>query len=156
MDALGNPLRWILTGGEVADITQARPLIEGLSPEAVIGDKGYDADALVAYIHALGAEAVIPPRSNRTEHRAYDRHAYKDRNLVERFLNRLKQFRRMATRYDTLARNFVSLLNLVCAYIWLAYLLTGPSSVEVTESPVVRKYKERLPFNVAIAAKCGE
>ena len=120
MDALGNPLRWILTGGEVADITQARPLIEGLSPEAVIGDKGYDADALVAYIHALGAEAVIPPRSNRTEHRAYDRHAYKDRNLVERFLNRLKQFRRMATRYDTLARNFVSLLNLVCAYIWLA------------------------------------
>ena len=93
MDALGNPLRWILTGGEVADITQARPLIEGLSPEAVIGDKGYDADALVAYIHALGAEAVIPPRSNRTEHRAYDRHVYKDRNLVERFFNRLKQFR---------------------------------------------------------------
>ena len=120
VDALGNPLRWILTGGEVADITQARPLIEGLSPEAVIGDKGYDADALVAYIHAMGAEAVIPLRSNRTEHRAYDRHVYKDRNLVERFFNRLKPFRRMATRDEKLARNFVSLLNLVCAYIWLA------------------------------------
>ena len=79
VDALGNPLRWILTGGEVADITQARTLIEGLSPEAVIGDKGYDADALVAYIHAMGAEAVIPLRSNRTEHSAYDRHVYKDR-----------------------------------------------------------------------------
>jgi transposase len=58
------------------------------------------------------AEAVIPPRSTRTEHRAYDRHVYKDRNLVERFFHRLKQFRRMATRYDNLARNFVSLLNL--------------------------------------------
>lgn len=104
----------------MADITQARTLIEGLRTEAVIGDKGYDADALLAYIHAMGAEAVIPPRRNRTEHRAYDRHVYKDRNLVERFFNRLKQFRRMATRYEKLARNFVSLLNLVCAYIWLA------------------------------------
>ncbi len=120
MDALGNPLRWLLTGGEVADISQARTLIEGLSTTAVIGDKGYDADALIAYIQAMGAEAVIPPRSNRTEQRAYDRHAYKDRNLVERFFNRLKQFRRMATRYEKLARNFVSLLNLVRTYIWLA------------------------------------
>jgi transposase len=113
-------LRWILTGGEVADITQARPLIEGLRTEMVIGDKGYDADALVAYIHAVGAEAVIPPRRNRTEHRAYDRHVYKDRNLVERVFHRLTQFRRMATRDEQLARTFVSLLTLVCAYIWLA------------------------------------
>ena len=120
MDALGNPLRWILTGGEVADITQARMLIEGLCPATVIGDKGYDADAFVALIHATGAEAVIPPRRNRTEQRPYDRHLYKDRNLVERFFNRLKQFRRIATRYEKLARNFTSMLNLVCAYIWLA------------------------------------
>lgn len=104
----------------MADITQAQALIEGLHTQAVIGDKGYDADTLVAYIQAIGAEAVIPPRSNRTEHRAYDRHVYKDRNLVERFFNRLKQFRRMATHYEKLARNFVSLLNLVCTYIWLA------------------------------------
>jgi len=117
---LGNPLRWILTGGEVADITQARMLIEGLCPATVIGDKGYDVDAFVALIHAAGAEAVIPPRRNRTEQRPYDRHLYKDRNLVERFFNRLKQFRRIATRYEKLARNFTSMLNLVCAYIWLA------------------------------------
>ena len=117
----------------MADITQARALIEGLSPEAVIGDKGYDADALVAYSHAMGAEAVIPPRSHRTEHRAYDRQVYKDRTLVERFFNRLKPFRRMATRYEKLVRNFVSLLNLVCAYI----LLTGPS---VLHSPTFGGY----------------
>ena len=120
VDALGNPLRWRLTGGEVADITQANTVIEGLRAGAVIGDKGYDANALVARINATGAQAVIPPRSNRTEQRAYDRHLYKDRNLVERFFSRLKQFRRIATRYEKLARNFTSMLNLVCAYIWLA------------------------------------
>lgn len=120
VDALGNPLRWILTGGQTADITQAPSLIEGLRAQVVVGDKGYDADALVALIHAAGAQAVIPPRSNRHEQRVYDRHIYKDRNLVERFFNRLKQFRRIATRYDKLANNFFSLLNLVCAYIWLA------------------------------------
>jgi len=120
VDALGNPLRWILTGGEVADITQAHTLIAGLRPQVVVGDRGYDADALVAQINAAGAAAVIPPRSNRREQRAYDRHVYKDRNLVERFFNRLKQFRRIATRYEKLALSFISLLNLVCAYIWLA------------------------------------
>lgn len=104
----------------MADITQAGALIEGLSASVVIGDKGYDADALVARIHAAGAQAVIPPRRNRTEQRVYDRHLYKDRNLVERFFSRLKQFRRIATRYEKLARNFASMLNLVCAYIWLA------------------------------------
>lgn len=104
----------------MADITQASTLIEGLSAGAVIGDKGYDANALVARINATGAQAVIPPRSNRTEQRAYDRHLYEDRNLVERFFSRLKQFRRIATRYEKLARNFTSMLNLVCAYIWLA------------------------------------
>jgi transposase len=120
VDALGNPLRWILTGGEAADITQAPALITGLSPQWVVGDKGYDADALVTLIDAAGAQAVIPPRRHRLEQRAYDRHLYKDRNLVERFFNRLKQFRRIATRYEKLAINFMSLLNLVCAYIWLA------------------------------------
>ena len=104
----------------MADITQASTLIEGLSAGAVIGDKGYDANALAARTNATGAQAVIPPRSNRTEQRAYDRHLYEDRNLVERFFSRLKQFRRIATRYEKLARNFTSMLNLVYAYIWLA------------------------------------
>ena len=101
-------------------MTQAQALSEGLHIQAVIGGKGYDADALVAYIQAMGVEVGIPPRSNRTDPRDYDRHLYQDRNLVERFFSRLKQFRRVVTRYDTLARNFLSLLNLVCAYIWLA------------------------------------
>lgn len=120
VDALGNPVRWLLTGGEVADITQAQPLLDGLKADAVLADKGYDADALVDRIQASGAIAVIPPKRNRVVQRSYDRHLYKDRNLVERFFNRIKQFRRIATRYEKLARNYLSFLNLVCAYIWIA------------------------------------
>lgn len=85
----------------------------------VIADKGYDADPLVEDIQAQGAQAVIPPRSNRLELRNYDHHWYKDRNLVERFFNRIKQFRRIATRYEKLDRNFLSMITLVCSYIWL-------------------------------------
>ena len=98
VDALGNPLRWILTGGQAADITQAADLIADLPTTAVMAEKGYDADALIALIQQRGAKAVIPPRSNRIEQRDYDHHLYKDRNLVERFFARLKQFRRIATR----------------------------------------------------------
>lgn len=73
---------------------------------AVIADKGYEANALVEWINARGAIAVIPPRSNRREPREYDRHLYKDRNLIERFLNRIKHFRRIATRYESSHETF--------------------------------------------------
>ncbi len=78
-------------------------------------------------LRCLGAEhssrrraAVIPPRSNRKQLREFDTHQYKDRNLIERFFNRLKQFRRITSRFEKLALNYLSILNLVCAYIWLA------------------------------------
>lgn len=119
VDALGNPLRLILTGGQVADVTQGAALVEAIATEAVIADKGYDSDALIATIEASGAQAIIPPRRNRNERRDIDWHRYKARNLVERFFNRLKQFRRLATRYDKLARRFNAFLQLACAYIWL-------------------------------------
>jgi transposase len=116
---LGNPLRLILTGGQVADITQGPALVESISTDAVVADKGYDSDAFVETIEAKGAAAVIPPRSNRLTPREFDRERYKARNLVERFFNRLKQFRRLATRYDKLAHRFNAFLHLACAYIWL-------------------------------------
>ncbi len=119
VDALGNPVRWLLTGGEVADICCAKPLLDGLKTAAVLADKGYDADPLIDSIQATGAMVVIPPKRKRVVQRSYDRHLYKDRNLVERFFNRIKQFRRIATRYEKLARNYLSFLNLVCAYIWI-------------------------------------
>ncbi|GAB0056883.1 IS5 family transposase ISNGR9 [Candidatus Magnetaquicoccaceae bacterium FCR-1] len=115
VDALGNPLKYLLTGGQEADITQAHALIEGLDPELVIADKGYDANHFVETIEARGAEPVIPPRSNRLTPREYDKYWYKDRNLVERFFNRIKQFRRVATRYEKLDKCFGAMIG-----FWLA------------------------------------
>ncbi|CAB1368277.1 IS5 family transposase [Denitratisoma oestradiolicum] len=119
MSHRGNPIRLILTGGQVADVIQGAALIEAILTEAVIADKGYDSDALITCIEATGAQAIIPPRSNRTIQRPVEWHRYKARNLVERFFNRLKQFRRLATRYDKLACRFNAFLHLACAYIWL-------------------------------------
>jgi len=120
VDALGNPLRWHLTGGEVHDITQGPALIAGFDAEQVIADKGYDSSPFIAGIEAAGAQAVIPPRKTRRDQRTYDRHAYRERHIIECFFSRLKQFRRIATRYEKLARNFLSMINLAAAYIWLA------------------------------------
>ena len=86
----------------------------------LVADKGYDSDAFVEAITAQGSQAVIPPRSNRRNPRGFDRHIYKDRNLIERFFCRIKQFRRIATRYDKLAKSFLSFVHLACAFVWLA------------------------------------
>ena len=120
VDALGNPLRVILSAGHIADIECAAKTIEGLPAQTVIADKGYDADHFVAKIVAAGAQAVIPPRSNRLTQRNFDRHLYKDRNLIERFFARIKHFRRIATRYDKLALSFLSFVQLACTVVWLA------------------------------------
>ena len=120
VDALGNPLRVILSAGQIADIDRASALIENLPGQAVVADKGYDADHFVAKIEATGAEAVIPPRSNRLAPRNFDRHLYRSRNLIERFFARLKHFRRIATRYDKLAKSFLSFIHLACTFVWLA------------------------------------
>jgi transposase len=100
-------------------VTQTGKLIEELPIEVVIGDKGYDSDAVVAAIESKGAEAVIPPRSNRKVQRAYDQERYKDRNLVERFWNKIKQFRRVATRYEKTARNFLAFVHLASVMVLL-------------------------------------
>ena len=120
VDALGNPLRVILSAGQIADIDQAAALIKDQPAGFIVADKGYDSDAFVAEITAQGSQAVIPPRSNRLCPRAFDRHLYQDRNLIERFFSRLKQFRRIATRYDKLAKSFLSFIHLACAFVWLA------------------------------------
>ena len=127
VDALGNPWRSILTAGHDSDTIQAPALIEGLDPDMVIADQAYEVNDLIRMIQDMGAMVVIPVRSNRNQQREYDHHWYKDRNLVERFFNKIKQFRRIATRYEKLDRNFMSMLNLVCTIIWLAWMLTGPS-----------------------------
>ena len=110
---------FILTGGQEADINQGEPLIEGHQFEAVIADKGYDGDDFVAVIEKVGAAAVIPPKRNRNFKRAYDKHIYKERNLAERFINRIKQNRRVATRYEKTARNFLGFVHVAAIMVLL-------------------------------------
>ncbi len=119
VDALGNPLRLRLTGGQAHDITEADNLIEGLTFDRLIADRGYDADPFRAKIAECGAEAVIPGRSNRREPIAYDKHLYKERHLVECFINKIKQYRRVFSRYDKLASRYLGFLSFVSALIWL-------------------------------------
>ena len=109
-DALGNPLRWLLTPGQRNDITQAAALLDGIDAGAVVADRGYDADCLVAQIEVGGAAAVIPPKSNRTVQRSYDANLYADRNKIERLFGRLKHYRRVATRYEKLGRNYLAMV----------------------------------------------
>lgn len=118
-DALGNPVRLIGSPGQRNDIAFAQELIEGFAAEATIADKGYDADPLCDRIAKTGGEAVIPPKRNRTFKRPYDAELYKERNIIERFFNKLKQFRRVATRYDKLLANFMGFVKLAAIAIWL-------------------------------------
>ena len=112
VNGLGLPVEFKLTPGQAADITQAEALLENYDFELVLGDKGFDSKKLINFIEGRGAEAVIPPRSNLKDQREYDRHLYKERNLVERFISRIKQFRRVATRYEKTARNFLAFVHL--------------------------------------------
>ncbi len=105
--------------GQVGDVTQAPALLEGQEGKAVLADKAYDSNAVRAIIAEIGAEAVIP--SNRTRKIAipHDAAAYKQRNRIERCFNRLKHFRRFATRYDRRAIHFAGFVYLAAAMIWL-------------------------------------
>ena len=119
VDALGNPLKFILTVGQRNDITQAEKLTKGFTDTIIIGDKGYDSDRFVRVMKDQGNDVVIPPRSNRKYPREYDEHLYEDRNLVERFFSKIKWYRRIASRFDKCAKTFLGFIYFVGALIWL-------------------------------------
>jgi transposase len=119
IDLAGRPRAFRLTGGNIADITVAAPLLSQIAPSAwLIGDKGYDADHLRALVESRGTIAVIPNKSNRKHLFPFDAERYKWRNVIERTNCRIKDFRAIATRYDKLARNFLAGLCLVTALIY--------------------------------------
>ena len=119
VDAQGQPVELRLGPGQEHDVLRGEELLASHEPKYVIADKGYDSDALVEVIAEHGAKAVIPPRSNRNEKRRYSKRRYKTRNLVERFFNRIKHYRRIATRYEKTARNYLTFVNLVAALVSL-------------------------------------
>ncbi len=109
----------MLTPGQVHDLACAEPLIENADPEALIGDKAFDADPFIDVLTERGIVPVIPPKANRKTKRTCDYALYCERNLIERFFNKLKHFRAIATRYDKLARNFLAGVQLAAAIILL-------------------------------------
>ena len=119
VDTLGRPLKLILTPGQRGDAPLAPALLDGLSPKRVLADKAYDSNALRTLIAEMGAEAVIPSNPTRKQPIPYDFEAYKLRNTVERCFNKLKHFRRIATRFDRRAIYFMSFLQLAAAMLWM-------------------------------------
>lgn len=109
----------MLTPGQAHDLAGAEPLLENADPDALVGDKAYDADALIDSLTARQIVPVIPPKAHRKTQRTCDYALYCERNLIERFFNKLKHFRAIATRYDKLARNFLAGVQLVSAMILL-------------------------------------
>lgn len=119
VDGLGLPIKFILTGGQAADIGQAIPLMTGLHAHACLADKGYDCDAFLAWLQAHGIKAVIPPKANRKEQRPCDWWHYKERHVVECMFGKLKYYRRLAMRYEKKALNFMGMLALAGVLLWL-------------------------------------
>ena len=119
VDALGNPLRFTLTGGQSHDITQGPALIAGHACDHAIGDRGYDSDDFRGAILEGGGIPVIPPRAGRKEARPYDKCLYRERHLVECFINKIKHYRRIFSRFDKLSQRYMGFLQFVGALIWL-------------------------------------
>jgi transposase len=120
VDAKGLPIRLSLTPGQAYDGEAAMDLLNALPEDAmVLADKAYDANAIREMIDGQGAWANIPPKSNRKDPICFSPHLYKARNLVERFFNKIKHFRRIATRYDKLAANYMAMIKLASIRVWL-------------------------------------
>ena len=121
MDALGNPVRLMLSAGNVNDINYGEPMLEGMLVPGinVLADKGYDSQRFADYIESFGAHAHIPSRSCQKQQRKVDWHLYKNRHLVECFFRKLKNFRRVATRYDKYASSFLAFVLLASICIWI-------------------------------------
>ena len=127
VDAKGRPVRLLITPGNDHDVTAAEALLDGLDPRAiVIANKGYDADFVRAHIRAQGGVPNIPNKSNRKKRFRWTKAIYRERNHVERFFNRLKQFRRIATRYDKLGATFLAFIQLAAVRIWLRSIESTP------------------------------
>ncbi len=118
-DGDGKALNFIITDGSESDCTQAESLLDPIihKDALILGDRAFDTDKILDYIASKMAVAVIPPKKNRKVQRKYDKETYKNRNQVERFFNRLKNFRRVATRYDKLASSFLAFVQLAATLI---------------------------------------
>lgn len=119
VDALGFPLKFILTGGNDHESQSALALFDGDPCAYFLADRAYDIDAFRLALSSSGVQPVIPSKKNRMNPKPHDKELYKERNIVERFINRIKHFRRIATRYDKTAPMFLGALLVVSILLWL-------------------------------------
>src|SRR3974377_1296239 len=119
VDALGNVLRLLYTAGQVHESTKAEALIAGLPGANLIGDKAFDSDRFRAHLSDRNITAVIPSNANRAQAIPYDLHLYKERHLVELFINKIKHFRRIATRYDKTIASYASFVAVAGFMLWM-------------------------------------
>jgi transposase len=126
VDQDGLPVRVLITPGQASDKTTAPALLEGLPPAAVVADRGYDSRAIIELVAAKGGEAHIPTQRRVRVQRSVDPGLYRQRNLVERYFCNLKQFRRIATRFEKLARNFLAAVALASTRLWLRSIESTP------------------------------
>ncbi|TSJ87234.1 IS5 family transposase [Chitinimonas sp. BJB300] len=122
VDAHGMPIRILLTSGTTADCTQASTLIEGLTAQSLLMDRGYDSDAINEQAHRQGMQAVVPPRKHRKVQREYDKDLYRHRHLVEKAFLQLKRRRGIATRYAKNMASFLAAAQIRCMAIWIGIL----------------------------------
>lgn len=119
VDGLGNPLRLRLTAGQCHDSTEAQAQVEGFQFDHLIADRAFAAQSFIDWLLQRNIEPVIPPHRNAKQVREYDRWLYRERHLVECFINKIKHFRRLFSRFDKLARRFLGFLHFVGTLIWL-------------------------------------
>lgn len=120
MDENGLPLRIVLSAGQASDKAAVAALLNGLPPaRALVADRGYDARAIIELVSEHGGTAHIPTQRDRKVQRSVDPALYRQRNLIERFFCKLKHFRRVATRFDKLARNFLAAVLIASTRLWL-------------------------------------
>ena len=127
VDADGLPVQLAITTGQAHDNRLCSVLLKGMKPRTMLlADRGYDADWIRTLVRQQGAWANIPPKRNRREAICFSPYLYRARNLVERFFNKIKQCRRIATRYDKLAANYLAFIKLASIRVWLrAYEFTA-------------------------------
>jgi transposase len=128
VDALGNPLRFRLTAGQAHDITQAKALIANFQFDYLTADKSYDSDHFIQAVRDNEAVPVIPPRSNRKVMRDYDKYIYRERHLVECFINKIKRYPRVFSRFEKLSTSYMAFCASLALSSGYAKMSTQPSN----------------------------
>jgi transposase len=118
-DGHGRPVRFVIAPGQSHDILAVPALLKGYAPAAVLADRAYDANSLRNHLDHIGAQAIIPSTRSRRAQIPHDPVLYRLRNRIERCFNKLKHFRRFATRYDRLVSHYAAFVHIAAAMIWM-------------------------------------